>query len=374
MKFSLYKMTRLSLLFFLVIQIFSCQNVEKEELSLKNAFENDFIIGTAVGVSEINGSNLLADKLIKKQFKVITPENDMKSEIIHPEWDKYDFEVSDKIIAFGENNNIDIVGHTLIWHSQLSPFISEDISSDSLRLFMENHINTVGGRYDGKVLGWDVVNEALNEDGTLRNSIFLQKLGKNYIKYAFEYANKATPNSELYYNDYNIEQPEKREGVIKLVKSIQDAGLRIDGVGIQAHWSINNLPLKEIEESIIAFSKLNVKVMFTELDLTVLPNPWELQGADVNQNFEGDPKMNPYVDGLPIEVEQKLAESYKSLFELFLKHSDKISRVSFWGVNDGQSWLNGWPINNRTNYPLLFDRDYKPKKAFYEVIQLKAKQ
>jgi endo-1,4-beta-xylanase len=226
----------------------------------------------------------------------------------------------------------------------------------------------VAARYDGKVYSWDVVNEALNEDGTLRNSIFLQKLGNDYIVDAFRLAQKASPHSKLYYNDYNIEQPKKRAGAIALIKQIQGAGVRIDGVGIQGHWKAGRVPMSDIEESIKEFSTLGIQVMFTELDLTVLPNPWDNNSADVNQKAAGNAEMNPYSGGLPDSVSELLTKSYADLFKLFLKYKLDISRVTFWGVNDGQSWLNNWPIPGRTNYPLLFNRDFNPKPAFYSVI------
>jgi endo-1,4-beta-xylanase len=218
------------------------------------------------------------------------------------------------------------------------------------------------------------VNEALEEDGTMRRSLFYEKLGEDFVVEAFRLAQKAAPNTELYYNDYNIEQPKKRAGAIALIKKIQAAGIRIDGVGIQGHWRAYNIPLKEIEESILEFSALGIKVMFTELDLGVLPNPWDSDAADVNQKAEYSAKMNPYANGLPDTMQAKLAKGYSDLFSLFLKHKDKIDRVTFWGVNDGQSWLNGWPIPGRTNYPLLFDREFKPKPAYYQVLQTKKKE
>jgi endo-1,4-beta-xylanase len=339
-------------------------------VSLKNAFKNYFFIGAALNTPQIEEQEPKAAVLVPQQFNSITPENIMKCEVIHPGWDSYDFDLADKFVAYGKKNNMFIVGHTLVWHSQLSPFVTNIKSADSLLLFLTNHISTVAGRYAGKVNSWDVVNEALNEDGTLRQSIFLEKLGEDYIRKAFELAAKADPNAKLYYNDYNIEQPQKRAGVIALVKKLQANGTKIDGVGIQAHWSINGPPLKDIEDAILAFSALGLKVSFTELDLTALPNPWDLKGADVNQNFEGSPYMNPYTNGLPDSMQAKLAKCYEDLFRLFIKHKDKIERVTFWGVNDGQSWLNGWPIKDRTNYPLFFDRDFKPKLAFEKVMAL----
>ena len=352
--------------------LFSCTSVQKT-ISIKDTFKDDFLIGTALNSSQIFEKDSAAALLIPAQFNAITAENTMKCEVIHPEWDKYDFTVADRFVAYGQKNKQFIVGHTLVWHSQLAPFVSKIQSKDSLLLFLANHINTIAGRYAGKVNSWDVVNEALNEDGSLRKSIFLDKLGEDYLLKAFALAEKAAPNTELYYNDYNNEQPQKRAGTVALVKKIKEAGVRIDGVGIQGHWSINGPPIKELEESILAYAALGLKVSITELDLTALPNPWDLKGADVNQNYPNSPFMNPYPKALPDSMQVKLANGYEALFKLFIKHKDKIERVTFWGVNDGQSWLNGWPIKGRTNYPLLFDRNFKPKLAFEKVVALRNK-
>jgi endo-1,4-beta-xylanase len=194
-------------------------------------------------------------------------------------------------------------------------------------------------------------------------------LGGDFVTDAFRIAQKAAPNTELYYNDYNNEQPKKRAGCVTMMKKIQDAGVRIDGVGIQGHWHVGKVPLKDIEESIIAYAAMGLKVMITELDIEVLPR--NFQGADVNQRVASDPSLNPYVNGIPDSVLQQQAKDYADLFALFLKHKDKVTRVTFWGVNDGQSWLNGWPVRGRTNYPLVFDRAFNPKPAFYAIVALK---
>jgi len=360
-----------------ILLVYGCTVSEKkitpESSSLKETFKSNFLIGTALNAEQIEEKDSVAAMLVQREFSSITAENSMKCEIIHPAWDRYDFNIADKFVAYGRQHHMFIVGHNLIWHSQLSPFVSKIKTRDSLLLFMTNHINTIAGRYTGKVDGWDVVNEALNEDGTMRNSIFLEKIGEGYVTKAFELAAKASPNTEMYYNDYNIEQPMKRAGAISLIKKIQAAGVRIDGVGIQGHWSINNLPVEDLEKAIVEFAALGLKVMITELDLTVLPNPWDLKGADVNQNFEGNKAMNPYPKNLPDSLDVKLTQSYESLFRIFLKHTKKISRVTFWGVGDGQSWLNHWPIKNRTNYPLLFDRNFNKKSAYKKIIELKEK-
>lgn len=361
----------LSRIFLLSAFTINLSFAQKTAISLKSAYQDDFLIGTALGTEHILEKNEKANALIKREFNAITPENIMKAQVIHPAPNQYNFTLADKYVEYGQKNQMYVVGHTLVWHSQLPPFVFKISNPDSLRIFMTEHINTVAGRYAGKINSWDVVNEALNEDGSLRKSVFLNKLGEGYIKEAFLLAAKADPKAALYYNDYNIEQPAKRKGAIELIKKLQASGVKIDGVGIQGHWSINTLNLKDIEDSILEFSALGIKIAFTELDLTVLPNPWDLQGADVNQRFEEKPEMNPYKDALPDSVQTVLANRYTDLFKLFLKHKDKISRITFWGVDDNHSWLNGFPIRNRTNYPLLFDRSLEPKKAYQAVLNLK---
>jgi len=339
--------------------------------SLKEMFKSDFLVGTSLSAMQIRENGAGAASLIARQFNAVTPENIMKAGIIHPGWDTYNFELADKLVEYAQKNGLKINAHNLIWHSQLPGFVRRLNDADSVRQFFYNHITTVAGRYAGKVFSWDVVNEALADDGTLRKSIFLEKLGDNYVVEAFRLAQKASPNTELYYNDYGIEHSKKRAGAIALIKKIKAAGVRIDGVGIQGHWKANNVPLADIEQSIIEFSALGVKVMFTELDLSVLPSPWNSNTADVSRTSVSREGMDPYQNSLPDSVQNMLAKSYEDLFRLFLKHKNKISRITFWGVSDGQSWLNDWPIRGRTNYPLLFDREYQPKPAFYKVIATK---
>ena len=365
-------MNKIILLFTVIsVVLTSCSNskISQHAPGLKDAYKNDFLIGTALNEEQIVGRSQAASDLVALQFNAITPENVMKTENIHPEWNKYTFDLADKFVEYGQRNKMYIVGHTLVWHSQLAPFVNRISSADSLKLFMQEHIKTVAGRYSDKINCWDVVNEALNEDGTMRNSIFYRLLRDDYIVDAFRLAQAATPNSKLYYNDYNNESPAKRAGTIRLIKLIKDAGVRIDGVGIQGHWHVGKVPFKNIEQSIVEYAALGVKVAITELDLEVLPR--NFQGADVGQRMKADAKSNPYINSLPDSIQQKLSDDYERLFRLFVKHKDKISRVTFWGVNDGQSWLNNWPVRGRTNYPLLFDRAFKPKPAYYRVMNLK---
>src|SRR6187402_639965 len=203
--------------------VFSCTS-KKEVFSLKDVYKNDFYIGTALSADQIEEKDAKVDSLIKKEFNAITPENIMKSMFTHPQKDKYDFALSDKFVAYGEKNKMFIHGHTLIWHSQLAPWMEKIADSTEMKAFMKDHITTIVSKYKGRIGSWDVVNEALNEDGTLRKSVFLNALGEQYLTDAFKLAAAADPKVDLYYNDYNIEDPAKRAGAIALIKKIKAAG------------------------------------------------------------------------------------------------------------------------------------------------------
>ncbi|HEY4786968.1 MAG TPA: endo-1,4-beta-xylanase [Bacteroidales bacterium] len=344
-----------------------------QKLTLKEAFKGNFYVGTALNKEQILGMDSAATTLLKEQFNSVTAENCMKWEKIHPEPGKYNFALADSFVDLGDRYHMFTIGHCLVWHAQTPQWVFEDsmgnpLDRETLLKRMHDHIFTVMSRYKGRVKGYDVVNEALNEDGTMRKSKWLEIIGEDYVQKAFEFAREADPNAELYYNDYNIEQPAKRDGAIKLIKNLQSAGIKITAVGIQGHYHLDSPKLKDIDESIAAFSKLGIKVMFTELDINVLPRPDNLSGADVSQKFEMKKNFNPYPESLPDSIQQKLANRYADFFKIFLKYPS-ISRITFWGIDDGQSWLNNWPINGRTNYPLIFDRKYRPKAAFYSIIK-----
>ena len=352
---------------------FSYGNNLNSSDSLKKYFSSFFNIGAAINEDIILNLDNDSKRIVETNFNSITPENSLKWMFIQPSPNYFNFTVADKYVDFGTKNNMHIVGHALVWHSQLADFMQNIESKEEMTKYFENHIYTLVSRYKGKINAWDVVNEAFNEDGSMRESVFYKLLGKNYIEKAFELTHNADPNVDLIYNDYNLYKKEKRDGVINMVKEMKSKGIKIDAVGVQAHWSLNQPSLYEIEQIILDISKLGVDVMFTELDISVLPSPWEQVGADVSQNFsrfEGDPKMDPYTDKLPKSVQNKLAKRYKDIFQLFIKHSDKISRVTFWGVMDKHSWLNDFPIKGRTNYPLLFNRTYQEKEAYKALIEL----
>ena len=341
--------------------------------SLSDRYKDLFHLGAAINEDIILGKDLQSKNIVTSEFNSITPENSLKWMYLQPFPNKFNFGAADKYVELGIKNNMHIVGHALVWHNQLADFMKTTGSRSEFKKHVENHINTVVSRYKGKIDTWDVVNEAFNENGSLRQSVFKKQMGENYIEDVFKLAETADPDADLIYNDYNLYKPAKRAGVLKMVKKLQENGTKINAIGVQAHWRLNSPSLMEIEQIILDISDLGVEVMFTELDVTVLPNPWELVGAEVTQNFskfEGDPKMDPYPKALPKSVEKQLAKRYEDIFKLFIKHQDKISRVTFWGVMDKHSWLNDWPIKGRTNYPLLFDRNYQPKKAYNKLINL----
>lgn len=352
----------------------ACTEAVGENVKLKDLFAGKFLIGAAVNSGQTEGLDSLGVKVIQKHFNAIVPENCMKSEVIQPEEGRFDFTQADSFVRFGETNKLFITGHTLVWHSQAAAWFftdkqGKDVSREVLIERMKNHITTIVSRYKGRVKGWDVVNEAIMDDGSWRKSKFYQIIGEDYIPLAFRFAHEADPDAELYYNDYSMAHEGKRQTVVRLVKSLQAQGIRIDAVGMQGHLNMEFPKVEEFEKSIVAFSETGVNVMVTELDLSVLPVPGSLAGADISASFEYQKEMNPYPGGLPERVAEAWSERYLDFFKLFLKHSDKISRVTLWGVSDAHSWRNDWPIPGRKDYPLLFDRNYQPKEIINRVHQ-----
>ncbi|MGB7769048.1 MAG: endo-1,4-beta-xylanase [Verrucomicrobiia bacterium] len=349
------------------------------QTTLKAAFKNDFLIGAALNESQFTGQNAKETALVKAQFDSISPENCLKWESVHPEPDHYNFGPADAYVAFGLKNHMFIVGHNLIWHNQTPKWVFQDdkgnpISRAALIKRMHDHIFTVVGRYQGKIGGWDVVNEALNEDGTLRESPWEKIIGPDYLLMAYQFAQEADPHVQLYYNDYSLENVPKRAGAIALIKKLQAAGIPIAGVGLQGHYKMDWPSTAQLDETIKAFAGLGIKVMITELDLDMLPPATHSQSAEVSMNFALQARLNPYTHGLPASVARAETERYADLFRVFVANHDIISRVTFWGVTDGDSWLNTWPVSGRTAYPLLFDRNCQPKPAFNAVIRIAQKQ
>ena len=366
--------TILNLILFTLIFNSCAKATKNNPESLKDAFSGKFHIGTALNARQIMGHDSATMEVVKKHFNSIVAENCMKSGMIQRREGEFNFELADQFVKFGEENNMFIVGHTLIWHSQAPRWFftddeGNDISKEVLIERMKNHIYTVVGRYKGKVDGWDVVNEAVLDDGSFRKSKFYEIIGEDFIKLAFQFAHEADPEAELYYNDYSMAKPGKREGVVKMVKKLQEQGVKIDAIGMQGHIGLDQPSVQEFEKSIETYSSLGVKVMVTELDLSVLPMPDWSAGAEISTNYEYQKELNPYTEGLPDSVYVKFENRYLDFFKLLLKHQNVISRVTLWGVNDNYSWKNNWPVRGRTDYPLLFNRNNEPKPVVDKIIK-----
>lgn len=369
-----YGFIKLLLIYMTFLILIGCANKQTEEPTLKSVFKDYFLIGTAINNDQVFGKHPEAIQLVKKQFNTITNENSLKWENVHPEPGVYNFEPVDSLVAFGERNNMFIVGHVLIWHQQTPDWVFEDengniASSDLLLERMKDHISTVVGRYKGRIDAWDVINEAILEDGTLRESKWYQIIGDDYIQKAFEFAYEADPDAELYYNDFNMWYEGKVKGVVELATKLKENNAKIDGIGLQGHWGLDYPQLNELEDAFKAYSTLGLKLMITEFDMDILPPPRDYIGAEITTRFELSKEVNPYPDFLPDSMQIVQAERYAAFFSLFDKYKDHISRVTFWGVNDTHSWRNHWPVRGRSAYPLLFDKNYEPKPAFYSVIE-----
>ncbi len=349
--------------------------------TLKEAYKNSFLLGTAVNEDVVSASDQASHNIVLKHFNTITAENVMKAALINPEPGEYNFAPADDFITFAESNDMFIIGHTLVWHNQTPSWFFNDEAGEpkseaAVVEQMRSHIETVAGRYAGRVDAWDVVNEVIDNDGSYRPTTWVNGVGSGdeMVKHAFRFASQYAPKAELYYNDFNAWRPEKRDGIVRMVKMLQGEGIRIDGIGIQGHWGLNFPKTEYIEDAIDAYAALGLKVMITELDIDVLPLTKEGQiiGSGMSdkqfQLEEFKTFLDPYAKGLPERQQQELSERYAELFGIFYRKRDKIDRVSLWGVHDDMSWKNGYPIPGRTNYPLLFDRNKQPKPALDAVL------
>lgn len=341
--------------------------------SLKNALDGKFYIGTALNLNQIQGRDTASLKIVKDQFAAIVAENCMKSMYMQPKEGEFFFDDADKFVELGEQNQLFVTGHCLIWHSQAPSWFftddkGKDVSPEVLKERMKNHITTIVNRYKGRIKGWDVVNEAILDNGEFRKSKFYEILGEEFIPLAFQYAHEADPDAELYYNDYNEWLNEKRDAIVNLVKTLKEKGIRIDGVGMQGHVGLDSPTLADYKAAIDAYTALGVKVMITEFELSALPSPRFNVGANISDTEAYRKEMNPYVEALPDSVSDVWSKRMLEYFTLFLDNSDKVSRVTMWGVTDGDSWKNNFPMRGRTDYPLLFDRNYKAKPVVQSII------
>lgn len=354
--------------------------------TLKDVYKDAFRTGTAVTPAITSGADKASQDIVINHFNSITVENVMKAALINPEPGVFNFKPADDFVAFGEKHNMFIIGHTLVWHNQCPAWFFTNAqgkpnSKEEQIERLRSHIQTVAGRYAGRVHAWDVVNEVIDEDGNYRPTTWVNAFGNGdtLVKYAFKFAAQYAPNTELYYNDFNAWRPSKRDGIVRLVKMLQKEGIRIDGVGIQGHWGLNYPKTKYIEDAIDAYAACNVKVMITELDVDVLPLTKE--GQIIGQGMadkqfqleEFKTYLDPYQKGLPDSVQRLLSNRYAELFSIFYKRREKIDRVTLWGVHDGMNWKNDYPIPRRTNYPLLWDRQRQPKPALQAVMAVPGK-
>jgi endo-1,4-beta-xylanase len=374
--------------------------------TLKDAYKHHFYVGVAINRSIATGEGgnrfrtaELVSKdiaLTKEQFNQISPENDLKWASIHPREgaDGYDFGPADAYVDFGLKNHMYIVGHTLVWHGQTPAWVFAGTSPAStpasapgqppvppapsaganpggggfdatapratreeLLQRMRDHIHTVVGRYKGKVKVWDVVNEAISDGGpnTLRNSLWLQIIGPDFIAKAFEYAHEADPKAILRYNDYGLENPAKRQKLIALIKELQAQNVPVMAIGTQTHVSASSPTFEEEDRELTDLETLGLPIHVTELDVNGAQRGQRSNGADVANN------ATTTQGGLVDDADQRLADQYANLFKVFFKHKS-VKVVTLWGVNDGVSW-------RANGKPLLFDGNDQPKPAFDAVIR-----
>ncbi|MEQ1800070.1 MAG: endo-1,4-beta-xylanase [Lacibacter sp.] len=376
-------------LFAIAILLNSCSESKKttktisEGQLLKDVYKDAFLMGVAVSDPIVSGADKASQNIVISQFNSITLENSMKAALINPQPNVFNFGPADAFVAFGQQHKMFIIGHTLVWHNQVPAWFFTNAngkpnSKEEQLERLRNHIKTVAGRYAGKVHAWDVVNEVIDNDGSYRPTSWVNAFGNGdtLVKYAFKFASEFAPGTELYYNDFNAWRPSKRDGIVRMIKMLQKEGIRIDGVGMQGHWGLNYPKTEYIEAAIDAYAACGMKVMITELDVDVLPLTKE--GQIIGQGMadkqfqleEFKTFLDPYRNGLPDSVQTLLTKRYEELFRIFYNRRDKIARVTLWGVHDGMNWKNDYPIPNRTNYPLLWDRKKQPKPALAAVLSV----
>ena len=358
------------------------------EATLKDSYADEFLIGTIMPGGLDPDATFTDDPIelgvVARDFNALTAENCMKPMFMQPNEGEYFFKASDYCVDFAEANSMALVGHTLVWHAMTADWFFKDeagqLPSRELMLErMRTHIDTVVGRYKGRIPYWDVVNEAVLYQGAGNSAVFRESpwfkaIGEDYIELAFRHTHAVDPDAKLYYNDYNMVKKEKVDFVLEMVSGMRAKGVPIHGVGMQGHWMLDWPSLFDIEYALRTFADAGIPVSITELDSTVLPDPPSHSGANVTDDVEYAEKYNPYSQSIPAEVLQKQADRYQEIFELFLKYKSNIERVSFWGTSDSQSWKNSYPMKGRTDYPLLFDRKFNSKPAYHSLLKLSNEQ
>lgn len=316
--------------------------------------------------------------VIAKNFNWVVAENCMKCEVIHPEEEKYDFTLADQFVDKAKAANMKVLGHCLIWHSQCAPWFHYDaegqlVSADVLKARMKSHITTILEHFKGRVDAWDVCNECFEDDGSFRNSLFYQILGEEFIPLAFQYAHEADSTVELYYNDFSMNKPIKIEAVCNYFKPLIENGLPVTAIGMQGHIILEDGAeniINQYDHSLKCIEALGVKAAFSELDLSILPNPFGFSGANISDKFAYRPEMDPYREGLTEEKQAEFDNFWIGFYKMLITHRETISRVNFWCLNDANSWRNDFPIKGRMDYATLFDRECKPKPVIGKLINL----
>lgn len=352
----------------------SPQQGDHTQITLKDAFKKDFLVGVAINQAQFSGQDARAGAIIKSQFNCISPENVLKWESVHPEPNRYSFEAADRYVEFGEKNGMTVIGHCLVWHNQTPKWVFEDangnpVDRETLLARMRDHIHTVVGRYKGRIKAWDVVNEAIFDDGSWRQTPWYKIIGEDFILKAFQFAHEADPAADLTYNEFMIEDEPKRKGMMAMIRKLQAQGAPITAIGTQMHERMDWPSIDAVDAHLRDLCSLGLKVWVTELDVQVLPDARSWRNVNLTTNAPLRAQLDLYPNGLPASVQRALAERYAELFRVILKYADKIDRVTFWGASDAGTWLNDWPLAPRTDYPLLFDREGKPKPAFDAVIK-----
>ncbi|HEX7846933.1 MAG TPA: endo-1,4-beta-xylanase, partial [Chitinophagaceae bacterium] len=332
--------------------------------SLKDVYKDYFTIGVAVSPQALKTDEA---GLILQQFNSMTAENAMKSGPVHPRENWYNWAGGDSIAAFASRNNMKLRGHCLVWHNQTPRWFFTDsatgkqVTKEVLLERMKEHITTVVSRYKGAIYAWDVVNEAISDkpDEFYRPSLFYTIIGEEFIAKAFEYAHAADPDALLFYNDYNEISTTKRAKIIKMITELRAKGVPVHAIGLQAHWTVNEPSEPQLETTLKEFAALGLPLHITELDISVYPK----------EHNARDRKPEDYDTTFSAEKEARQMEVYKMCFEKFRKYKDAIKSVTFWNISDRHSWLDNFPVRGRKDYPLLFDKELKPKKAFAEVVK-----
>ncbi len=334
--------------------------------TLKEAYKDDFSIGVAVSMANLLSTDHALQ--IKQMYNSITAENDMKPAVTQPQEGVWNWSNADNIARFAAMNNIPLRGHTLIWHGQTGRWMFYDdngelVSKEVLYERMRTHINTIMGRYKGRIYAWDVVNEAISDDPNAshpyRESLYYRICGSDeFIRKAFEFAREADPDALLFYNDYNDSNPMKRERIYNMVKEMKAAGVPIDGIGMQGHYNVSSPTEDEFRTAIKRYAEVVDNIHITELDVRV------------NAGQGGQLVGESGVTALTPELEALQVKQYEMLFRVMRENKDVIKNVTFWNTDDATTWLDGRRGSSGRSFPLLFDDNLQPKAAYYRVIDL----